>query len=211
MQVYTFDDILNLEKRFRTTLINNISGLKSANLIGTKSADGYTNLAIFSSVVHIGANPPYLGFIVRPLLVERHTYQNIKETGYFTINQVGEAIHRKAHLTSAKFSKEISEFEACNLTEKYIDDFPIPFVDESKIKIGLSYQEEYLIKANNTILIIGKIEKLITTKDIVDSDGHLNFENINGISVGGLDSYYKCKKIGRYQYASAKNGIEDIK
>lgn len=49
----------NLEDRKRVSLINSLSGFKSLNLIGTiNNNQGQTNLAIFNSVVHIGANPP---------------------------------------------------------------------------------------------------------------------------------------------------------
>lgn len=210
MQIYSYDEILNLEKYYRINLLNKISGIKSAHLIGTKNLEGQTNLAVFNSVVHIGANPPYLGFILRPLTVARHTYENIKATGFFTINQITEDIHKKAHLTSAKFPKEVSEFEACNLTEQYINDFPIPFVGESKIQIGLSFQEENLIKANNTILVIGKIETLILPKDVIGSDGDLNLEDVNGVGIGGLNSYYTCKRIGDYKYARVNTKIEEM-
>lgn len=47
-----------LEDRKRIALINSLSGFKSLNLIGTINNQGQTNLAIFNSVVHIGANPP---------------------------------------------------------------------------------------------------------------------------------------------------------
>jgi len=88
MQVFTYNDLMQLPSRYRGVLLNKVSGLKSANLIGTKSKEGQTNLAVFNSVVHIGANPPYLGFILRPTTVERHTYENIKETGVYTFNQI---------------------------------------------------------------------------------------------------------------------------
>lgn len=48
----------NLEDRKRVSLINSLSEFKSLNLIGTINNQGQTNLAIFNSVVHIGANPP---------------------------------------------------------------------------------------------------------------------------------------------------------
>ncbi|MFK7806344.1 MAG: flavin reductase family protein [Saprospiraceae bacterium] len=208
MKTYTLDDILQLEKYYRISLINKISGLKSANLIGTKNSSGQSNLAIFNSVVHIGANPPYLGFICRPLAVERHTYENIKETGYYTINQVPESIHQKAHQTSAKYAREVSEFDACQLTESYLHDFPVPFVGESPIKIGLSFQEEQLIKVNNTVLVIGKIEQVILPDGLIQDDGNINFEEIEGIAINGLDSYYSCKRIGQYSYARPDNQLD---
>jgi len=210
MPKYELQDILNLEKYHRISLINKISGLKSANLIGTKNKNGTSNLAIFNSVMHIGANPPLLGFILRPLEVDRHTYSNIKENKYFTINQVTKEIHKKAHMTSAKFPKDISEFDKCDLTEIFIDDFPIPFVKESKIKIGLSFQEEILIETNKTIMMIGKVEKIILPDDGIKNDGDINLESLNTVGIGGLDTYYECKRIARYEYARANNKIKKI-
>ena len=90
--IFTKQNILEFEKLYRTNFINSLSGFKSANLIGTISSEGKTNLAIFSSVIHVGANPPLMGFLMRPVSVERHTYTNIKETNCFTINHINKEI-----------------------------------------------------------------------------------------------------------------------
>ncbi|GMN10388.1 flavin reductase [Croceitalea sp. MTPC9] len=196
----TFDDIVQLPSRYRANLISKVSGFKSANLIGTKSKSGQTNLAVFNSVVHIGANPPYLGFILRPTTVERHTYENIKETGVYTINQITTAIHKKAHQTSAKYEREISEFDAVGLTEEYHQDFHAPFVAESHIKIGLSFQEEQLIKCNDTRLVIGKIEHLILPESSILEDGDVMLEDLDTAAIAGLYNYYKPEHLGKYGY-----------
>lgn len=121
----------------RLNLINAISGIKPGNLIGTKSNDGHANLAIISSVVHLGSNPAFLGFIMRPTKdIRRHTYENIMSNGVFTINHIHTDFIERAHYTSAKFGATVSEFEACKLTEEYLYDFPAPFVGESRIKMG---------------------------------------------------------------------------
>ena len=52
---------------------------------------GQTNLAIFSQIFHIGANPPLVGILVRPDSVDRHTLRNIRETSWFTINHIQES------------------------------------------------------------------------------------------------------------------------
>ena len=71
----TRDDLDELEQRYRANLINSLSGFKSAVLLG--SSDGKTNnLAIISSVVHVGANPPLLGMIMRPHTVQRDSLDN---------------------------------------------------------------------------------------------------------------------------------------
>ncbi len=78
MKIISKADISNMSKIFRLNLINSITGIKPANLVGTKSLDGKSNLAIISSVVHLSSNPPMVGFFMRPSKeVRRDTYDNI--------------------------------------------------------------------------------------------------------------------------------------
>jgi flavin reductase (DIM6/NTAB) family NADH-FMN oxidoreductase RutF len=95
-----------------------------------------------------------------PAVAPRNTYQNIKETGKFTINHIHEDFVDKAHYTSAKFDSNISEFNEAKLTEEYLGDFYAPFVGESKIKIAMDFVEEYQIKANGTLFIVAEIQSV---------------------------------------------------
>ena len=193
IKVFDFDTLMQIPNRKRGVFLNKVSGVKPGNLIGTKAKNGVANLAVFNSVVHIGANPPYLGFILRPTTVERHTYENIKETGFYTINQITTKIHKQAHQTSAKYERDISEFDAVGLTPYYHGDFQAPYVSESSIKIGLRFEEEQYIKCNDTRLVIGKIEQLLIPDDIVEEDGNIALENLDTAAIGGLDTYYGIK------------------
>ena len=71
MRYLTKSDFYKMEIIFRINLINSSTGYKSANLIGTKSKSGIENLAVFSSVTHLGSNPAVLGYILRPTTVPR--------------------------------------------------------------------------------------------------------------------------------------------
>ena len=196
----TKENILNFEKLYRTNFVNSLSGFKSANLIGTISLEGKTNLAIFSSVIHVGANPPLMGFLMRPVSVERHTYNNIKETGYFTINHINKEIFKQAHQTSASYEKDISEFDACGLTPEYTETIKAPYVKESKIKIGLKFVEEQKIKSNDTILWLENLEMILLDK-VVATDGFIDIEKAGTMAISGLDSYHETKRITRLPYA----------
>lgn len=201
MPIFSFDDLMEMPSRYRGNLLNKVSGIKPANLIATISKERKSNLAIFNSVVHIGANPPYLGFVLRPTTVERHTYENIKETGVYTINQITTEIHKKAHQTSANYERGVSEFERVGLTEEYYANFKAPFVKESTIKIALEFEEEHLIKCNDTRLIIGKITQLQLPDNCIAANGDINLEHLDCVGIGGLDSYYSVQKLGTYAYA----------
>ena len=50
-----------MDKVPRLNLINSCTGYKSTNLIATKSIDGHSNVAIFSSVTHLGSDPALIG------------------------------------------------------------------------------------------------------------------------------------------------------
>ncbi len=204
-------EIMQLPSRYRARLINNVSGFKSANLIGTVSSEGLENLAIFNSVVHIGASPPYLGFILRPTTVERHTYENIKFTGYYSINQIHLDIHRQAHMTSGKFERGVSEFEACGLTPEYIDGFPAPLVAESRIRIGLSFSEEHILACNGTILVVGKVELIEMPSNAVAEDGHVDPTALETVAISGLESYFTAKELDRFAYFKPGEELESLR
>ncbi len=201
MQHLKLDDVMNMERRKRATLINYLSGFKSANLIGTKNSTGQLNVAVFNSVVHIGANPPYFGFILRPVNVPRHTYQYINETGYYTINHIHKSFYQAAHQTSAKYDTDVSEFEAVGITPEFRGDFFAPYVAESHIQMGLELKEIHRIECNGTFLIIGKILEIWLPDNSVTMDGHIDLSQQGTVAIGGLDTYYEAHKLNRLEYA----------
>ncbi len=193
-----------MEQRFRATFINSLGGFKSVLLVGTRSASGNENLAIFSSFFHLGANPPLFGLVVRPDVSPRHTLENIIETGSFTLNQIREEFFEKAHHTSARYPREISEFSAAGLTAHYRADFFAPAVNESYIQIGASFKERKDIELNGTSIIIGQIEWVNIPSDIIQEDGYVDLVKAGTITCSGLDAYHKAEEIKRLPYAKPR-------
>lgn len=197
----TKEDIKSLDKAKRLNIINSITGIKPANLIGTVSEDNVANVAIFSSIVHLGSNPALLGFIVRPTgEVPRNTYENILANGNYTINHVNESFVKNAHYTSAKFPNEVSEFDRCGLTDEYLHGFKAPFVKESSIKIGMKYCESIPIERNGTILVIGEVVHVILPEKIVNEKGYIDLGQAEVAGISGLNSYYSLEKIASFPY-----------
>ena len=201
MKKITKEDISKMEKIERLNLINSCTGYKSANLIATKSLDGKSNVAIFSSITHLGSNPALIGFIIRPTTVPRDTYKNIRETGFFTVNHITASIIADAHHTSANYESGISEFDKTNLEEEYKKDIEIPFVQGSPVQLYCKYLNEYYIKENDTIHVIAAIENLFFDENLQHEDGWLQLDKGNVISLNGLDGYCLPKLIDRFQYA----------
>jgi flavin reductase (DIM6/NTAB) family NADH-FMN oxidoreductase RutF len=194
-------EIMEMEQRKRAHLINSVGGFKSVCLIGTIDLTSRTNLAVFSSIVHIGANPPLISFIMRPDSVDRHTLINILNTGSYTINHLNETIYKQAHQTSARYPKEISEFDATGLGVEYKANCKAPFVKESNIQLDIEFKEQINLTINNTIMVIGEIKNLYFPENCLQDDGYLDIEMAGTITCSGLDSYHSSTRIDRLAYA----------
>ena len=201
MKHISTDDISKMNKVQRLNLINSATGYKSANLIVTKSVEAIENIAVFSSITHLGSNPAMLGFIVRPTTVPRDTYKNIKETGYFTVNLITAEIIADAHHTSANYGADISEFDKTNLKSEYKSGIDFPFLANAPVQLLCKYLNEYYIAENDTIHIIASIEDVFFNENLEHKDGWLQLDRANVVAINGLDGYCLPKLIDRYEYA----------
>ena len=201
MQFFDNKDINNLEKIYRINLINSCSGFKSANLLGTISTEGITNVAVFSSVTHLGSNPPTLGFILRPTTVPRNTHKNLKDLGYFTINHIWEDVFEDAHHTSAKYPDDVSEFNMTNLEPEFKGEFKAPFVKNAPVQMAMKFVEEIYVPSNNVMLVVAQIQELYVKDELLEKDGLINLSKGNIATINGLDTYAipKFKKQLSYQ------------
>ena len=189
---YNESQISNLDRTFKINLINSITGLKPANLIGTTDKN-IENVAIFSSVLHLGSSPALIGFMIRPQYKRKtDTYLNLLENPYFTINSIEREYIDKAHKSSGKYSKDISEFDELNIEKVYIDNYKAPFVKDSLIKIGLHKVEEIKL-LNRCRLIVGKVELVVINNNILESDGNIDFSKSTTTCISGCQKYYNVK------------------
>lgn len=193
---FTKSFILDSEKRFRTKLINSLAGIRQVALVGTKSSARVENLAIFNSVIHLGA---HLGLISRPDTVSRDTLENMMENGKYTLNFIDRKWVKDAHQTSARYAKEVSEFSATDFSSEYSGDCSAPFVKEAEIKIEMKLQQILDIEINNTKLLIGSVEWIQVPAERFTEDCLVKHHNL--LLSGGLDAYYSAEMITQLEYA----------
>ncbi len=197
----SIDDIEQQDKRYRTSFVNSLAGFRQAVLVGTIGANEIPNLAIFNSLIHLGANPALFGLISRPNKVPKDTLQNILETKYYTLNYISNNYYKQAHQTSARYQSNVSEFGEVGLTPIFNSPFPAPFVQEAVVKIGMKLEQTIEIELNGTILIIGSIQQVEIPQEIVSPDGFVKLTEQDILVSCGLDAYFKTEQIGRLTYA----------
>ncbi len=194
-------EIENFEKIYRTSFINSLAGFRQAVLVGTKSSRGAANLAIFNSLIHLGAHPALFGLISRPDSVARHTLENILETNEYTLNYVRKNEYKKAHQTSARYDMDVNEFKEVGLNEQYTLGFRAPFVAEAVVKIAMKLEDKISIPLNGTILLVGSIVHLELDSNLVGLDGYVDLSAAEVLISQGLDAYFTVNPIGRLPYA----------
>ncbi|WP_298301619.1 flavin reductase [Hydrotalea sp.] len=210
MQHFDQQTISGMERFYRANLIQSITGFKPACLIGTISPERNPNLAIFSSIVHMGSNPALIGYINRPLTAAPHTLANIQVTQVYTINHIKASFVAKAHQTSAKYEAHINEFEATGLTMQFMPEIIAPFVEESNIQYALQLVEVVPIKHNDTFLVIGKITDIFLKDVLPEADGFIDIDKAGSLACLGSDTYCNGNIIQRFQYAKPNLPVQPI-
>lgn len=208
--VFNDNDIVNFEQRYRGHFINSLGGFKSVVLVGTKSKNGNENLAVFSSLFHIGASPALCGIIIRPNEEKQNTLGNIMALKYYTINHILPGFYKQAHQCSAKYEDGVSEFEQVGLSAEYLEGINVPLVRESKIKFVCELVQKIDIELNGTFLILGKIITAIVPKELIKKDGYIDLEQAQTTTLSGLDAYHTTNKLSRLSYAQPKKSVCEI-
>ncbi|GAB1262132.1 flavin reductase family protein [Aurantivibrio plasticivorans] len=207
---YDQDSLKQMDKRHRARFINSVIGTKPALMVGSQNAHGQSNLAIMSSAFHLGADPALIGLIIRPSESPRHTFNNILETGCFTLNHITADIVEAAHQTSARYPEGECEFDAVGLEKEYLNGFTAPFVAQAPIKLGVTLVEHQLLAVNKTHLIIGEIQLLDVPENAVNHDGFVDIIATGTVAVTGLDHYVQPTSLKRLSYAKVDRWPEEI-
>ncbi len=200
---FTIEEIQGWNRFYRANFVNSLSGFKPVSLIASQNEQGQVNLAIFSNIVHVGADPALIAFINRPREAAPHTISNIESTGRYTINHIHSDFVEKAHQTSAKYPAGVNEFSEVGLTEEWKEDFPVPFVLESHIQYALELSEIIPIRQNGTFLVVGKLLHAFVEQTIIADDGYIDLSKAGSVVSNGIDGYYNVQPIARFAYAKA--------
>jgi flavin reductase (DIM6/NTAB) family NADH-FMN oxidoreductase RutF len=193
-----------MSRFYRANLVNCLTGYKPAVLVGTANAEKQSNLALFSNIFHVGADPALLGYVQRPVGQSGDSFRNIETTGVYTFNLVPAQLLEQAHYTSARFDPNVSEFEACRIQPQWIEGFAAPFVADSPVKIGLTLADIIPYDRNGTRFVIGQVQHILVDEHIIEADGNLNLAQASVLCSVGLEQYGQPSTLRKMPYAKVE-------
>jgi len=201
MKTIVVDEILAWEREYRRAFVNTLSGIKAAFLLGTRDHNGRNNLALFTSVVHLGAAPPLLGVVLRPSQSQQDTRKIIETGTHFSLNAVALQQMEAAHQCSARYPADQSEFDACGLTPWFSSAHQAPFVRESPLKIGLKALDLMDVKANGTRIVVAAITEVHFEESLLGPDGQFLPDGAQLCGVVGLNAWHTHRLVKNIPFA----------
>jgi flavin reductase (DIM6/NTAB) family NADH-FMN oxidoreductase RutF len=201
MKHISIADLAKWDRFTRGNFVNSLSGFKSASLIASHDANQNLNLAIFSNIVHLGADPALIAFVNRPREAAPHTLRNIESMGFYTINHIATSQIAQAHQTSAKYADGINEFAEVGLQPQHRPEFSVPFVSGSPVQYAMKLEQIIPIELNNTFLVIGSLQHAFIDEQFMDADGFLHLEAAGSVASLGLSAYYEMNLVEKLPYA----------
>ena len=70
--------------------------------------------------------------------------------------------------------------------------------------MGCTYVNEYHIKENDTLMIVGQVEHIFMEDEMLLEDGWVQLDKGGVVAINGLDGYALPKLLERYPYARPK-------
>ncbi len=142
---------------------------------GTRSVSGIDNLAPFSYFMGVSTQPPSVAISVARGKggALKDSARNILQTGVFTISIVPRALADAMNHTSAPWSPEVSEFEACGLTPVMGERVQAPFPAEAQVTMECRLVHHH--DMNTTHLLVGEVLLYHLSDEVAYSDerGHV--------------------------------------
>lgn len=195
------NEVSSWDASYKLTFLNALAGYKSVHLLGSMSSKSRTSLKLIESLISFDDDPMQVAFVIGPSSRQRQAYENIIESEYFTINHIHKSFLKQAHYTAIQLENDMSEFEACNLKEEYIQGFRAPFVKESTIKFGLSLLEDVQVRSNNSHIILGKVQLIDVNTEYVGANGQIDLQMAHDVCVAGVNQYSSVTKFVQYPTA----------
>ena len=198
--------IKNFSDRDQKEIRNKCHGVKTPFLLGSEF-NGFPNLTLVSNVFHIGASPHLIGIIFRPDTVERHGLENIRSSKRFSLNSCGIDAIEDVHQTSARYPREVSEFDACGFNKKlYLN---TPYISSAQMAIFLELESEMKIAANGTHLVIGRVQDILINDELLCNE-KIDFSKLYDHAVIGLNEYVRSEKLFSLSYAKPNEKCKKV-
>ena len=168
-------------------------------MISTRGIDNKPNIFTVAWTGTICTNPPMAYISVRP---ERYSYNAIKETGEFVINLVTDTLTFAADFCGVRSGRDYDKFKYLHLTERDVEGFKAPAIDESPVNIMCKVKE--ILPLGSHHMVLADVVGVSIDKKYLDDKKKFHLEWANLVCYSHGDYMLTGKKIGKFGYSVEK-------
>jgi hypothetical protein len=188
--------ILDLDKRYRTALINSLSGVRTA-FVGVTGEQDSWNATTLSNITHVGAHPPQVSVLFRPPNEQRHTLQNYRDYGKMTLVCMPFRKCNTVHEVSVNAPKDVFELELLDEPVQFVKGWQHPIPIDFIYAIELEYVEEFTL-GNQCVYTVGLINQIKWSQSLhISEQGQVLFQESPVLAIG-LQQYTSILTQGKH-------------
>lgn len=146
------------------------------------------------------SEPAMASISLRP---ERYSYDIIKETGYFVINLVNEAIVGATDMCGVKSGRDIDKFKENNLTPVMSEAIPVPRIEESPVNIECKVKD--ILELGSHHMFLAEVVGVTVDSQYMDKDGKFDLDSAKLVSYSHGEYFSLGEIIGKFGYSVKKS------
>ncbi|MEA2007846.1 MAG: flavin reductase family protein [Chloroflexota bacterium] len=154
------------------------------------------NIITLAWVGILCSKPPLIGLGVRP---SRHSYDLIQQGGEFVINIPSAKQAKELDYCGIVSGRDEDKWAACGFTKAAGTEVEVPLIAECPVNLECRLQETLSLGLHD--LFIGEVVAVQMDEDVLDENGHLDFDKAKPFAY--LDGEYRQigKLLGTYGYS----------
>lgn len=174
-------------------------------IITTVDAEGRVNAATFATCVRVVHDPVHIAFTTS---VYKHTYNNIKATGEFTVNLASfdRDVLEKACVLGLPFARGVNELEKAGFTSMPATVVKPPRVVECRrhFECSVVWTREWEGSAVRRVMVVGHCVAASVDSDCIDDRGFVVWERVKPVQYCGAPYLrYHGEPYDKHMFAAA--------
>lgn len=155
--------------------------------VSTLGEGGRFNVAPFSFFCGLSGDPPLLGLSINQRGgAPKDTLRNLRASGEFVVNVVGEPLLEKMVMASGDWAEDVDEFHLTGLTPVASDLVRPPRVGECHVSLECRLYRE--VELGTTTFVVGEIVRAHVADEVL-TEGNVDATKLRPIGRLGGDEY----------------------
>ena len=170
---------------------------------GTQEGFDADNLITIAWAGVVNSDPPMISVSVRP---ERHSYNQIIQSGEFIVNLIDKPLCKAADFCGVKSGRDIDKFEALSLGKRYVEGFSCAAIASAPAFVCCKVEKQIPLGTHD--MFIGRVMQVYIREDLFNEDGSLHMDRADLVAYAHGHYYpLKSRPEGFFGYSVAREEV----